>query len=433
MKTPLDNDLNKVYEAFNQKHDHLREALMTSLPEPSAQYKKTSRVAHIKAFVGDTIIRSRITKFAVAAIIVIAISVTVNHLGKVGITAPAFADVIKEISRAHSVIFKQTIYSEGEQPSTSLLMVSEDGRKRWEMPDGRHIAIYNSERTKQLRLTPESKTGMIIHKVGRRRERGLGNHLDWLRKIHNMSGELIRQEKFEGRVTNIFFFETDFQRFTIWVDPEIGLPVRVEKLTLPPDPEKKITVPVMSLDEKDFGGKSDVRTISISGDGVQAKRKVVWSDFVWNPELDESVFSLEPPEDYSIEELTYDLGGTDERGLIDALAFWAEMSEGSFPTNINEFGDPNKIKPMLIEKFDRDGDPKEEFDQAMRQMHTVLKGLWFAQKIKVENDWHYVGKNVKLGDAESPVCWYRPKDSEIYHVIYGDLSIKDVTPENLPK
>jgi len=24
MKTPLDSDLNKVYEAFNQDHDHLR-------------------------------------------------------------------------------------------------------------------------------------------------------------------------------------------------------------------------------------------------------------------------------------------------------------------------------------------------------------------------------------------------------------------------
>ena len=189
----------------------------------------------------------------------------------------------------------------------------------------------------------------------------------------------------------------------------------------------------MSLDEKDFGGKSDVRTIIISGDGVQAKEKVVWSDFVWNPELDESVFSLEPPEDYSIEELTYDVGGTDERGLIDAFAFWAEMSEGSFPTNINEFSDPNKIKPMLIEKFDRDGDPKEEFDQAMKQMHTVLKGLWFAQKIKVENNWYYAGENVMLGDAETPICWWRIEDSDNYRVIYGDLGIDDVSPENLPK
>ena len=33
MKLPLDNDLNKAYEAFNQKHDQLRDKLMASLPD----------------------------------------------------------------------------------------------------------------------------------------------------------------------------------------------------------------------------------------------------------------------------------------------------------------------------------------------------------------------------------------------------------------
>ena len=60
-------------------------------------------------------------------------------------------------------------------------------------------------------------------------------------------------------------------------------------------------------------------------------------------------------------------------------------------------------------------------------------GFIFVQLLKPENDWHYVGKNVKLGDSESPVCWYRPKGSETYRVIYGDLSVKDVAAGDLPK
>jgi hypothetical protein len=44
-----------------------------------------------------------------------------------------------------------------------------------------------------------------------------------------------------------------------------------------------------------------------------------------------------------------------------------------------------------------------------------------------------VGKDVKFGDGESPVCWYRPDGSETYRVIYGDLTVKDVPPEELPK
>ena len=42
-------------------------------------------------------------------------------------------------------------------------------------------------------------------------------------------------------------------------------------------------------------------------------------------------------------------------------------------------------------------------------------------------------KDVKLGDADKAIFWYRPKGAEKYRVIYGDLSVKDVAPENLPK
>jgi len=38
----------------------------------------------------------------------------------------------------------------------------------------------------------------------------------------------------------------------------------------------------------------------------------------------------------------------------------------------------------------------------------------------------------KYGDAEKPVFWYRPEGSQDYHVIYGDLSVKEVAPDDLP-
>ena len=49
------------------------------------------------------------------------------------------------------------------------------------------------------------------------------------------------------------------------------------------------------------------------------------------------------------------------------------------------------------------------------------------------DSWHYAGKGVKLGDKTAPVCWCKPKDSKTYRVVYGDLSIKDVAEEDLPK
>jgi len=49
-----------------------------------------------------------------------------------------------------------------------------------------------------------------------------------------------------------------------------------------------------------------------------------------------------------------------------------------------------------------------------------------------EGQWYYAGDGVKLGDASKAIFWYQPKDSEIWRVIYGDLSVKDVNEEDLP-
>ena len=57
--------------------------------------------------------------------------------------------------------------------------------------------------------------------------------------------------------------------------------------------------------------------------------------------------------------------------------------------------------------------------------------VFITQQI-AEGSWKYLGTGVKLGDKDRMVCWYRPKGSRTYRVVHGDLSIKDVEPEDLP-
>ncbi|MHC4623576.1 MAG: LolA-like protein [Planctomycetota bacterium] len=373
--------------------------------------------------------KSRMTKFTAAAVIIVAILVALDYPGlQVRLTTPVFGDMIEQISKAHSVMYQQTTYTEGRELPATRHMVNELGVTRYLNQYGA-VAIYDRRSGKELRLNPKSKTGMMLYKVGRDKGKGVINYLDWLANLHEKSGRFEGQEEIDGRTANVFVVEQDFRasirKRTIWVDAETDLPVRVELVDMP-DPDEGIIVPEMSLDLKDFGGEeNDVRTIRISGDGVQSKRTIVWSDFVWDPDLDESLFSVEPPEGYSVEEITFDVSDKGENGLIDALAFWTQMSGGLFPSRIVDLGDANKVTPMLIEKYDRDGDPKEEFEQAMEQMNTLLQGLWFAQKCRVQGSWHYSGANVRLGDADKPICWWKPEDSDSCRVIYGDLSIGD--------
>jgi len=72
-------------------------------------------------------------------------------------------------------------------------------------------------------------------------------------------------------------------------------------------------------------------------------------------------------------------------------------------------------------------------DEKMKRMMKLARGMQFVMMMRPENDWHYAAKGVKLGDAGTAICWYRPIDSDTYRVIYGDLIVEDVAPEDLPK
>jgi hypothetical protein len=80
-----------------------------------------------------------------------------------------------------------------------------------------------------------------------------------------------------------------------------------------------------------------------------------------------------------------------------------------------------------LQGFDRILGPEE----AQKVVLSMGRGIMFLAKIQPAG--HYAGKGVKLGDAETPIFWYRPKDSETYRVIYGDLSIRELSEEDLPQ
>ena len=81
MKTPLDKELDKAYEAFSQDHEHLRENLMSSLAECSKEPKQPNKFDYVWSLIGSTFLKSRITKLAVAAVIILAVGLLLNYQG----------------------------------------------------------------------------------------------------------------------------------------------------------------------------------------------------------------------------------------------------------------------------------------------------------------------------------------------------------------
>ena len=384
------------------------------------------------------IMKNRITKLAAAAVIIFGAFVVLQHFSdQIRIATPAFAEVLEQIYKAHTVTFKETFHLGEGSEFTNEKMIIEPGIVRSVMPHG-DIMIFDFANGRHLDLMPSIKKAIITQRVGLKRGKRLFNYLEWVRTLHKESGEFTGREEVNGQMADVFVVQAPFEKTTIWVNPETNLPVCVEMTRLP-NPDKDIIMPKMSLNLADFGGEgNEIRTIGISSGrgsprGIQDKMTMVMSDFVWDAELDESLFSLEPPEGYTVEEKQFDVSDRGENGLIYALAFWTEMSEGLFPSAINDLGDPNKVRPMLVEKFDRDGDPEEELEQAMQVMHEILKGLMFAQQQKVDGSWYYAGDGIRLGGADTPICWWESEDSNDYRVIYGNLGIGDVTADDLPE
>ena len=78
--------------------------------------------------------------------------------------------------------------------------------------------------------------------------------------------------------------------------------------------------------------------------------------------------------------------------------------------------------------------PKDKgtVEEQIKANTPIWRWYGFIDGMNRENDWHYTGGGVALGDAETPIFWYKPNGAETYRVIYGDLSIRDVASDDLP-
>jgi len=125
----------------------------------------------------------------------------------------------------------------------------------------------------------------------------------------------------------------------------------------------------------------------------------------------------------------FDMGTPAEQDLVECLRIWAELLlDGNFPEKIGmtEF---TKMLPQVEAKLAESIASAEEGTQ---KGMSLGKGMLFHMSI-LDQDSHYAGSGVKVGEADKAVFWYLPDGADTYRVIYGDLSVKDVAAENLPK
>ena len=141
---------------------------------------------------------------------------------------------------------------------------------------------------------------------------------------------------------------------------------------------------------------------------------------------------MEVPDGYTLEETQMDLSSATEEEFIAGLKVWVEIIlDGRFPEAITTEAYMKNI-PLMEQKVEALNLPEAD---AEKLGISYIKGMMFVNLFPVQgnSDLHYAGQSATYGDHETAVVWYKPKDSENYRVIYADLSVKEVTSDQLPK
>ena len=357
----------------------------------------------------EYIMTSKVTKLAAAAVIIIAALAGINYfVGSIGVATPAFADIVRPFLSARTATFKSTMKVEGAPTQTFEGMFMEPARMRQTTAEGVTV-ISDLQQGKIITLVPAQKQAMVIEmqNIPEEKDQSQFNFFHEVRRrileaqeTEDESVEFLGEQEINGVLAIGYNVRKPAADMIIWANKETKMPIRLE----------------------------------ISNGPVTN----IMSNIVFDVELDESLFDLKIPEGYTVRTMQVDASEPTEKDLLEMFRIWAEHMDGNLPSvlDMNASMEFVKYQQKKMKEEGQELSEQEMMEKILGTQKTIMKmsrGGMFVQQLPPDSDWHYVGKDVKLGDADTPVFWYCPKDSETYRVIYGDLNVKDVTPENLPK
>ena len=378
----------------------------------------------------------RIVKLAAAATILVALGIFVSWLTIGGSsTGIAFARVAEALDSLHSATFDATMDMKDPASGKNVHMNSKGmflapSLQRMESSvggkgDTSSVMIMDMQAGKALMLMPEKKFAIAVdgEQVKKEMEKSTGrpspNMFEMVRRLvrEGSSGlgekaELLGAKEIDGRKAVGFRTRpSNAQEFTLWADPKTALPIRVEIAT----------------------------TAMMDG-------HMVMSNFHYDVDLDPSLFSLEPPSGYTTQ--TMNVAMPVEEDLLNILRLVAEHYKGDFPATIGMNKEIMQamqafMKPEMdkleakygVKPKPGEAPPPAMMAEAMKNlmplMQKKMQGVMFYMSLTPENDSHYVGGGVKLGTPNRPILWYKPTGAQKYHVIYADLSVKEVSAEEV--
>jgi outer membrane lipoprotein-sorting protein len=313
-------------------------------------------------------------------------------------TTFAFEDVVTAVRKANTVTYT-TVVTPKNGPASQYKSFYKGTLSRMEYADGSFTVTDMAGRT-MLMVQPATKTATLTHLGNTPQDLpAMGDSIiAWL-KTAEATGKGVGEKTIDGVRTRGFEATFGATTMTLWSDPQTKLPVQIEAAIGSPAEPIQMTM----------------------------------QEFVFNGPLEDALFSTEVPAGFQIRETTQpavDYAALvklpPEEHVVRILKFYARLHDGALPERIDG--------PELIAKITSSaGEKALEDPEFMKEFTTLSASMGATWTFRQSLDrFGYLG-TARLNDADRIVFWYLPKDAVKYRVVYADLTIGDVTEEELPK
>ena len=258
---PTDKNIEQAIKSLRQPTDAgTKQRILDNVLQAMNEIPKTTS-ARFQPSIWRIIMKSKITKLATAAVIIIGVLIFMNQFGNSSI---AFADILINIQNAKTLSWKTTFTAKGQTARITRVMVLEPYNMRVESEDGK-VWILDHSIGKTLVLEPSRKLAWVSSTT-----KTTLDVYNTFKNFQNMEGFLIEecgQKQIDGKSSIGFRLtkEDKSQEIMVWAELETKLPLLIEETRI---------------------------------DAQSHVFQAITNDIVFDVELDEALFNIEPPEGY---------------------------------------------------------------------------------------------------------------------------------------
>jgi len=409
------------FDASDSEHrDVLKKQLLNAFPkhrlQPTEPSVQTWRI----------IMNSKITKLAAAAVVLVAVMLGLNLMSKT--SGVVWAEVVKRLEQIKTGTYTITADITGfpGTPEDYVTHIIQDVKLSYEQN-----AVRIDTSTQTPRGTMKTKTHFLFEDrilvtllLDQKEYLEVAISDEHMKKLEKEKGDpvtllsaMLEHDYIElgskeidgvmargievsdpklGPKMGAFISSGMFDEMTVqlWVDQKHQLPIRINAT----------------------GSSSDGKT----------SMETVYDNFQWDIEIEPAELELVIPDDFELLAQAKWEPGNEGEVIIEVLRLFVEFVDGKYPANLKTMTVANAIVPALKKKFTQKPG-KEVLDRLMKvdmvsRMYSILE--------KDGKDPAYYGDKV-TADHPDAVLFRWKIDNDTYRVIFGDLSTRDVTREEL--